>query len=144
MNGSYDPYPDFLVHYTNPPALAGGCLVLRHPILRIQLPLANNRWTDREHILNLPAAEDYRLANFVYDTSNGRYHIAYGNKNADYLRATYPTTNPPVHDLSKAVPFPAGAGHNLVYAFSDDLNTWGTSQSFLIKNLLVLTYKLVP
>ncbi len=95
--------------------------------LRIQLPLANNRWTDREHILNLPAAEDYRLANFVYDTSNGRYHIAYGNKNADYLRVTYPTTNPPVHDLSKAVPFPAGAGHNLVYAFSDDLNTWGTS-----------------
>ncbi|MEE9339972.1 MAG: hypothetical protein V3U87_18030 [Methylococcaceae bacterium] len=95
--------------------------------LRIQLPLENNVWTDRLHILDLPPAEDYRLANFVYDTNKGRYHIAYGNKNADFLRKTYPTTNPPVHDLSKAVPFPPGAGHDLIYAFSDDLQTWHTS-----------------
>jgi hypothetical protein len=95
--------------------------------LRIQLPLANNRWTDRTYLLDLPLAEDYRLANFVYDVGEGRYHIAYGNKNADFLRATYPTTNPPVLDPSKAVPFPAGAGHNLIYAFSDDLKTWHTS-----------------
>ncbi len=95
--------------------------------LRIHSPLGNNQWTDREHILNLPAAEDYRLANFIYDTTTGRYHIAYGNKNAQFLRDTYPTTNPPVVDASSARPFPAGAGHELMYAFSDDLENWQSS-----------------
>ena len=92
--------------------------------LRIQLPLENNRWTEREHILNLPAAVDYRLANFIID-SNGRYHIAYGNKDANFLRAEYPTTNPPA--TANAVFFPVGAGHELIYAHSDDLITWQSS-----------------
>lgn len=106
----------------------GGLISAPFPeALRIQIPLENNRWTDREHILNLPPAEDYRLANFVYDKNNGRYHIAYGNKNADFLRATYPSTNPPVLNPSSAVPFPPGVGHELIYVFSDDLQTWQTS-----------------
>lgn len=95
--------------------------------LRIQAPLANNQWTDRSHILNLPHAEDYRLANFVYDPKVKRYHISYGNKDANFLRQSYPTTNPPVAKGKSGVFFPSGAGHDLLYAYSDDLNTWHSS-----------------
>ncbi len=95
--------------------------------LRILRPISETRWTDREHILKLPEEVDYRLANFYYDKSNGRYHILYGNKDADYLRATYPTTNPPVDASKTPVYFPPGSGHELIYAYSDDMKNWKTS-----------------
>ncbi|MDD2758846.1 MAG: hypothetical protein PHH11_00985 [Methylomonas sp.] len=95
--------------------------------LRIQVPKGNNTWSDREYILNLPSEIDYRLATFVYDKERKRYHISYGNKDAIYLRNTYPTTNPPVGSESKPVYFPPGSGHQLRYAFSDDLINWHVS-----------------
>lgn len=95
--------------------------------IRIQIPNGKDSWTNREHILNLPAEEDYRLSSFVYDVKNNRYHITYGNKNAQFLRETYPTTNPPLTPESKPIFFPAGVGHQLKYAYSDDLSKWTAS-----------------
>ncbi|MFI3137222.1 MAG: hypothetical protein QX197_10655 [Methylococcaceae bacterium] len=95
--------------------------------LRIQIPNGKDSWTDREYLLKLPAEQDYRLSNFVYDAKKNRFHITYGNKNAVILRNTYPTTNPPVTSESKPVFFPPSAGHQLKYAYSDDLNTWTVS-----------------
>ncbi|MEM7020340.1 MAG: hypothetical protein AAF512_23740, partial [Pseudomonadota bacterium] len=107
--------------------------------LRILIPREGetNVWTDREHIMgatqlpaglpapNLPVAEYYRLADFLYDQNSKTYHILYGNKNAVMLEAAYPTTNPPKTD--GAVPFPVGVGHQLIHAMSTDLTTWTTS-----------------
>ena len=98
--------------------------------LRIQLPITDNQWTDKKYVLQLPSptadAEDYRLSNFIYDKEQGRYHLTYGDKNAVFLRNSYPTTNPPVTSDKTPVPFPEGAGHKLWYAYSDDLKTWST------------------
>lgn len=95
--------------------------------LRLHLPTGNGTWTNREHILNLPPAEDYRLSNFVYDPIKNRYHLTYGNKDAHKLRVQYPTTNPPLTNNSTPVFFPPGQGHQLIYAYSDNLSTWKTS-----------------
>ena len=101
--------------------------------LRIQVPdkTRADYWTDRDYVFQLPspvsAAEDYRLAQFVYDIDHGRYHLVYGDKDAVALQNAYPTTNPPVTPDKNPVPFPAGAGHKLWYAYSDDLENWTTS-----------------
>jgi hypothetical protein len=99
--------------------------------LRIQLPKDNNTWTDRDYILQLPEAEGYRIADFLYDKENDRYHVSYGDKDADSLRETYPTTHPGsnanANANANAVFFPPGAGHRLVYAQSSDLINWTTS-----------------
>jgi hypothetical protein len=95
--------------------------------LRMHLPVkgATNQWTDK--VLQLPSAEDYRLAGFVYDQAHGRYHIIYGDKNAVYLRNTYPTVNPPVTPDKHPVYFPPGSGHKLWHTYSTNLNNWTTS-----------------
>jgi hypothetical protein len=95
--------------------------------LRMQIPVngATNQWTDK--ILQLPTAEDYRLAGFVYDQVHGRYHIIYGDKNAEYLRNTYPTVNPPVTPDKHPVYFPPGSGHKLWHTYSTNGNDWITS-----------------
>jgi hypothetical protein len=95
--------------------------------LRMHLPVsdATNQWTDK--VLELPTAEDYRLAGFVYDQTLGQYHIIYGDKNAVYLRNTYPTVNPPVTPDKQPVYFPPGSGHKLWHAYSSNSNDWITS-----------------
>ncbi|MDT8407311.1 MAG: hypothetical protein RQ715_08680 [Methylococcales bacterium] len=92
--------------------------------LRLQLPVAANRWSDRDYILSLPPEEDYRLADFLFDGQ--RLHVSYGNKNAPFLRAAFPTTNPPLTPDKNPVPFPDGAGHILKHAQAsiDNLNNW--------------------
>jgi len=84
-------------------------------------PALNQPDTWQRIILNLPAAVDYRLANFLYDTQRNRFHIAYGDHDAVFLRDTYPTTNPPIGKSSRPVVFPAGSGHKLWYAYSDNV-----------------------
>lgn len=95
--------------------------------LRIQVHQPDGQWTNREHILNLPPAEDYRISNFLYEADTGRYHITYGDKNAVFLGNTYPTVNPPVTADKSPVFFPPGSGHQLWYAYSDDMQNWHSS-----------------
>lgn len=100
--------------------------------LQISVPSGdeNNVW--QNFVLDLPSAVDYRLANFVYEASRNRFHITYGDQNAVFLRDTYPTTNPPVTAASTPVPFPAGVGHKLWYAFADNvMNAQGGFNSTL-------------
>ncbi len=76
-------------------------------------------WVEAKVITNLLTASgllEYRLADFMIDPNTGRYHLSYGDKDADTLRVNYPTANPG----QVATPFPAGAGHNLIYAYSND------------------------
>ncbi len=89
--------------------------------LQLFLPSAtvDNTWQSLQ--LDLPNAVDYRLGNFVYEAQRNRFHITYGDQDAVFLRNTYPSTNPPVTTESTPVPFPAGTGHKLWYAFSDDV-----------------------
>ncbi|WP_353571326.1 hypothetical protein [Candidatus Albibeggiatoa sp. nov. BB20] len=81
----------------------------------------DGQWTGTEtkvfsDLLTASGLQEYRLADFIIDPNTGRYHLSYGDKNADELRAQYPTANPG----QAAVHFPAGAGHNLIYVYSDD------------------------
>jgi hypothetical protein len=94
--------------------------------LRLQVANGENSWTNREYLLNLPHEEDYRLADFLFDGQ--RFHITYGNKDANTLRTRYPTTNPPITQSSNPVYFPDGAGHQFIHAVADitDLHTWNT------------------
>ncbi|WP_221894532.1 hypothetical protein [Bathymodiolus japonicus methanotrophic gill symbiont] len=88
--------------------------------LQLTVPSASAKDVWNKVVLDLPAAVDYRLTNFVYEAQRNRYHIAYGDQNAVFLRNTYLTTNPAVTPESALVPFPSGAGHKLWYAFSDN------------------------
>lgn len=89
--------------------------------LQLTVPSATSVDSWQKVVLDLPAAVDYRLTNFIYEAQRNRYHIAYGDQNAVFLRNTYLTTNPPVTPESALAPFPAGVGHKLWYAYSDNV-----------------------
>ena len=105
--------------------------------LRLFLPSATDDNTWQSLVLDLPNAVDYRLCNFIYEAQRNRFHITYGDQNAVLLRNTYPSVNSLITTDRAPVPFPAGTGHKLWYAFSDnvineagklnDHPTWNTS-----------------
>ncbi|OQK16701.1 hypothetical protein AU255_01990 [Methyloprofundus sedimenti] len=109
--------------------------------LQLTIPSVTAKDSWKKMILDLPAAVDYRLTNFIYENQRNRYHLAYGDQDAAFLRETYLTTNPPVTPESPLVPFPAGVGHRLWYAYSDNvtdaqgnLKTKSTWQTSIIDN----------
>ncbi|GEM_PF-1634311 len=103
--------------------------------LRLYRPTGENTWQMNELHNSLPslgapapAASTYphpyfRVADFAYDPARKRFHLTYGDKNADFLRSAYPTCNQG-HCSVNPVYFPPGTGHNLRYAYSDDGMTW--------------------
>ncbi|MBF0572909.1 MAG: hypothetical protein HQK69_04010 [Desulfamplus sp.] len=93
--------------------------------LKMFIPSTTKKGTWEGKVINLETSDYYRLANFIYDKNRNKYHILYGNGNSDELMKAYPTTHPPA---TKGVVFPSGAGHQLWYAFSSDLNSWKMSQ----------------
>jgi hypothetical protein len=102
--------------------------------LRLLLPQSGlaNTWISKVLSLPYPTLEGiteaaclanakackYRLANFIFDSSNNRFHIAYGDHDGAALHAAYPTANPPA---TSGTYFPPGAGHKLWYAVSDNV-----------------------
>jgi len=105
--------------------------------LRLYRPTGDNTWAVTELHNALPSLAStagssypypyYRIADFVYDTARKRFHLTYGDKDADYLRTTYPTCNASHAASCKAVYFPPTTGHNLRYAYSDDGANWVSS-----------------
>jgi hypothetical protein len=83
-------------------------------VLSLPYPAQSN--LTRTECLNDAKSCHYRLANFIYDSQRNRFHLAYGDGNANALRAAYPTSNPPA---TSGVYFPPGSGHKLWYAYSD-------------------------